>query len=76
MPSSFASYKLFPDKWYRVLSLKKFAKAKAQLNTYATSKELDTGLSEVNINFTFISKFGGMRPIKSLMLNFGVMRAL
>ncbi len=47
MASSHITYKLFPKRWFKDLSIKKFTKARAQLNTYATSKELDKALSEV-----------------------------
>ena len=50
MASAHATYKLFPRKWYKDFTSKQLDKARAQLNNYATSKELDTGLSEVSIN--------------------------
>ena len=51
MASNHATYKLFPRKWYSELTPKQFEKARTQLTAYATSKELDTGLSEVSKTF-------------------------
>ncbi len=47
--SSHVTYKLFPKRWFKVLKPKQFENARRQLNTYATSKELDKSLSEVCI---------------------------
>ncbi len=53
------TYKLFPKKWYKELTPKKFERARMKLNTYAQSKELDKGLSEVTL--LIVSRLPRMR---------------
>ena len=45
--SSFTSYKLFPDKWFKKMSKEELKDARDQLRSYSMSRELDTGLKEV-----------------------------
>jgi hypothetical protein len=51
--SSNNNWELFPDKWYKKMSIDEVNEARDQLRSYANSKELDTGLSDVS-SFGFL----------------------
>jgi len=40
--------KLFPDEWWENLTPREVAKARAKLDSYASSSSLDTGVKEVS----------------------------
>jgi len=40
--------KLFPDEWWENLIPREIAKARAKLDSYASSSSLDTGVKEVS----------------------------
>jgi hypothetical protein len=42
------NWELFPDKWYKKMSIDEVDEARQQLRSYSISKELDTGLSDVS----------------------------
>ncbi len=62
--SSFATFKLYPDKWFKNMSKDELKEARDQLRAYAMNKELDTGLRDVSISL-FLYGFGAWEPRRS-----------
>jgi hypothetical protein len=47
------NWELFPDRWYSKMAIDEVEEARQSIRTYAASKELDTGLSDVSFLLLF-----------------------
>ncbi len=54
------SWELFPDKWFKKMSIEEVKEAQQQIRTYAISKELDQGLSDVSWFFVCVKSAQAM----------------
>ncbi len=59
--SSFATFKLYPDKWFKNMSKDELKEARDQLRAYSMNKDLDTGLRDVS-SFSFPTDLGLRSP--------------